>query len=1162
MARNQMNDQWTVSEDHEYVLKSMYRSQASAIASVGPISYTAGLNRSLQAHFNLGYAIPTYECWILIFIPVCYTSEVTGNDSTELQMVQYDILPTTLDGFMALSAKSDGAGLAWDAAFPTLADADNDGLLSMARNGLDPDDTKWDTDGDGLSDANELLRRQNGIAFSPTQCDADNDGLMDAQEEFFGSDPTSRDTDNDGLTDGDEVWHQVYNASCQPTTTWSGGWEISINGASTFTLRISSDPTQADVDGDGISDLAEKQLAQHSNSAFRVDKYNRPYNPNVYNINPLNVIVTINDADGVLRPNQQIIYTTTVVADVPLLPSIVDITAPYMTPVYGPQALQFDPNTFATSQSASNAVNMTVGQQTGSYRLTSSVHARLGFTATVAPSIGNPLPVQSIAISFGKLFGTGVAASRTGSTNPFLLSLTHDNVTANVLGEVRSYALPNSAPVSTLKSITTTANERFADNQPPNMACNNAGVCLVVWTETVASTIPGVSRESRVNGALVDASGQLKQRLSYGFFGYGDGRPIAGGAPVVASDGTDFVVAYFAAVPSGSNVQYYAGSMRLKSDGTIGRASSTLGSYSLLLPQTSSSYLFSPFTHQIAWIGDRYRVTRRQLNDSKIFGFDLRSTGAGLSVSDFTLVSDAETEGLPNSNPRWRHTYAYDPVSERSVLVYRHSTRVLRGVVYQGTSTTALTSRDLSTDENPQISYDPNSHTFLFTTMKGGSTTTAYSLLDNNLNPIGNSSTVAWGSSVNEAQNRSQVCPLVPDAPILNLRFEDLPGATTYLDSSGNNNNALCAENQCPTPGILGAVDKNNVAATDDLFGTASDYAMSFNSTGATTYSRMVTSKPITLTQFTLAFWFKMSPPAGNPSLFGATLLTTAGNTLNGGIDELKVQNSNGALRIQVGDNLFNFIQTPGRIDDDQWHQAVITRIPTANTQATHMWLYLDGNPTPVSTKLAFAGADVTIANKILRIGGVGGQGFTGGLDGVQIYPVALDANRVKALYDRTALPSCVVATLSNNSVKWTQLQLLPQDTRGGKISASGGVSITIDTAPPTSAISSLSNNQYIQGSTTGKIIQVAGATNDSVFLRHQGASECQWRCGSTRHRHQHLGLPIASERRALRHHRLRHRCSHPGAANIDTPQSDDLRRRHCAEYQLYTATQSQCLAA
>ena len=174
-----------------------------------------------------------------------------------------------------------------------LKDADNDGLLALAYNGLDPDDTKWDTDGDGYSDANELLRRQNGTAVSPTLCDGDNDGLTDAQEVFFGSDPALRDSDSDGLIDGDEVWHQVYNANCQPTTTWAGGWDIAINGASTFTTRISSDPAQADIDGDGLSDAAEKQLTQHTNLAFRMDKYNRPYHPNVYNINPINIIVAI-----------------------------------------------------------------------------------------------------------------------------------------------------------------------------------------------------------------------------------------------------------------------------------------------------------------------------------------------------------------------------------------------------------------------------------------------------------------------------------------------------------------------------------------------------------------------------------------------------------------------------------------------------------------------------------------------------------------------------------------------------------------------------------------------------------------------------------------------------------------------------------------------------
>ena len=54
-----------------------------------------------------------------------------------------------------------------------------------------------------------------------------------------------------------------------PTTTWEGGWDILINATVPFSVRVSSDPLNADSDGDGLADQAERQLAQDAESANR-----------------------------------------------------------------------------------------------------------------------------------------------------------------------------------------------------------------------------------------------------------------------------------------------------------------------------------------------------------------------------------------------------------------------------------------------------------------------------------------------------------------------------------------------------------------------------------------------------------------------------------------------------------------------------------------------------------------------------------------------------------------------------------------------------------------------------------------------------------------------------------------------------------------------------
>ena len=75
-----------------------------------------------------------------------------------------------------------------------------------------------DTDGDGLSDAEELAR-----GTDPLDPDTDDDGLLDGDEVARGTDPLDRDTDDDGLSDGEEV-------------------------------AAGTDPLDSDTDDDGVAD--------------------------------------------------------------------------------------------------------------------------------------------------------------------------------------------------------------------------------------------------------------------------------------------------------------------------------------------------------------------------------------------------------------------------------------------------------------------------------------------------------------------------------------------------------------------------------------------------------------------------------------------------------------------------------------------------------------------------------------------------------------------------------------------------------------------------------------------------------------------------------------------------------------------------------------------
>jgi hypothetical protein len=94
-------------------------------------------------------------------------------------------------------------------------------------------DSLTDTDGDGLSDGEEICL----VGSPPFVSDADGDGLLDGEEVSIGSDPLDPDSDGDGWLDGEET----PNPDAPLDTDGDG----------------SPNATDADDDGDGIPTLNE-----------------------------------------------------------------------------------------------------------------------------------------------------------------------------------------------------------------------------------------------------------------------------------------------------------------------------------------------------------------------------------------------------------------------------------------------------------------------------------------------------------------------------------------------------------------------------------------------------------------------------------------------------------------------------------------------------------------------------------------------------------------------------------------------------------------------------------------------------------------------------------------------------------------------------------------
>lgn len=153
------------------------------------------------------------------------------------------------------------------------SDRDGDGLTRCEELALGTDPNNWDTDGDGISDGDEVRKYGtnplmpdtdlDGISdydeifkykTDPLNPDTDGDGLTDFEEIFkYKTDPLKKDTDGDGLSDGDEVM-KYKTDPLNPDTDGDGlsdGDEV---------LKYKTDPLKVDTDGDGLTDYEEVMI--------------------------------------------------------------------------------------------------------------------------------------------------------------------------------------------------------------------------------------------------------------------------------------------------------------------------------------------------------------------------------------------------------------------------------------------------------------------------------------------------------------------------------------------------------------------------------------------------------------------------------------------------------------------------------------------------------------------------------------------------------------------------------------------------------------------------------------------------------------------------------------------------------------------------------------
>lgn len=139
------------------------------------------------------------------------------------------------------------------------SDSDGDGLIDAEELLLGTDPLNPDTDGEGLTDGDEVKI----YGTNPLKVNTDRDGLNDRVEiRFKGTDPLNPDTDNDGLTDGQEASASGLGTDpLNPDTDGGGTNDADEVAAGTDPLNPIDDPdAPADTDGDGLTDTRESQL--------------------------------------------------------------------------------------------------------------------------------------------------------------------------------------------------------------------------------------------------------------------------------------------------------------------------------------------------------------------------------------------------------------------------------------------------------------------------------------------------------------------------------------------------------------------------------------------------------------------------------------------------------------------------------------------------------------------------------------------------------------------------------------------------------------------------------------------------------------------------------------------------------------------------------------
>lgn len=540
-------------------------------------------------------------------------------------------------------------------------------------------------------------------------------------------------------------------------------------------------------------------------------------------------------------------------------------------------------------------------------------------------------------------------------------------------------------------------------------------------TIVVNMTIPVIDRFV-IAGALLGPDGQVKRSITFPRSPVSINALRGSFGPAVASDGDGFLIAYESyaetapATPGSPQIVVQA----FDKDGNPLQSSyQAAGSAQASDPQYSSIAL------DAAWIGYAYRVVWQDRSAAQVRAIDVVHDGSSMS-GPLQFFGDALTNAGINYGP----SVAYNPLTGRVLTVFLSDVRRVIGILQNGGAVIGnplvLSLDQFPSARSPQVAWHPGYRGWLVSYQDE---TASQRHLFVPVNADGVQAFPAASGFFIAANDNSLACPAPQSAPAVELRFEELPGAATFADASGRANNATCTGATCPLTGLAGAPNA-----------PLSDYAAQFDGVdNGLTIARTIQDN------FSVAFWIKAPPSTGQRTI------VDGGNIASNGF---AIRLNSGGVSVYVPGVSFQTIQ---RVDDDQWHFVVVSR----NNASGQVDIYIDGalvRGLPGAPGVALTNAAT------LRIG-VKPDGMLplrATLDHLQIIPAALAADTVLAMYNRTLQSYCVAAGTRDSNVYWARVQATQPDVRGGRVSASNALRLTIDADLPTAQFAALQNGAIV----------------------------------------------------------------------------------------------------